>query len=81
MAQDKPSAGQASAAAIVGRHAVFAEAEAILERYEPVKGSGGQSLATPSQGEMRRALSAIRALLYLVKPVQVSNSPLELVTR
>ena len=69
-----------SAAAIVGRAAVIAEAEAILERYEPAKGRG-ESLGNVSQGEMRRALYSVRALLYLVKPVAVSSSPLELITR
>ena len=81
MASDKaPSGGQTSAAAIVGRAAVIAEAEAILARYEPSDGKG-QSLSQPSQGEARRMLSSVRALLYLVKPVAVSSSPLELVTR
>lgn len=80
MAQDKASGGQTSAAAIVGRAAVLAEAEAILARYEPDKGRG-HSLDQVSQGEMRRALSSLRALLYLVKPVSASSSPLELTTR
>ena len=78
MADSKNQAAQA--VATVGRAATIAEAEALLERYEPAKGKG-ESLNSVSQGEMRRSLSSVRALLYLVKPVAVSSSPLELVTR
>ncbi len=49
-------------AAIGGREAALTEARAILDRYEPEKGKG-VSLAEPSQGEARRFLRCIKALL------------------
>ncbi len=66
---------ETAAAVIVG------EARALLERYEPETGVG-YSLASPSQGECRRMLASIRALLTLVSSVpKVEHQEVALKTR
>ena len=63
---NEQGAVESSAGAIAGNRAkAIEEAKRLLSHYEPESGRGA-SLAEPSQGEARRMLAALRALLLHV---------------
>lgn len=78
MSMDKKQSD--SPAAIAGS-AVLKEARALLDRYEP-EGRTGAPLHAPSQGEARRMLASVRALLAMIEASpKVVHQEAQLLTR